>query len=248
MPLKYPPPKRCKLDQAALWFVNGITPLPSDLYYSASISLDWTNIELLELFIAMRQHDCDLRGTMEIGFRPMEFIGDRSEKSLDAGCRFVAEFKEFNMKIEKELLHLPSIDFSKNIVFYEAALPTNPPAVDEIIDKWRRKFEDSIHHQWAPYLYFHIVSIDFQKLKDALAEETETSQARKTHRAGAKNCEEWLLGLMSDNKPKEASKTEYRERALKEFHVSARQFNFAWSNAIAEAGNTEWSKPGRVQS
>jgi hypothetical protein len=228
--------------------VNGITPLPRDLYKSAPIQLDWTDIELLELFIAMRQHDCDLEGILEIGFRPTEFKDDRSEKSLDAGCRFVAEFKEFNMKIETELLHLPSIDFIKNTVFYEAGDSTNPPAVNKIANKYYRKFEDSIHHQWAPYLYFHIVSIDFQKLKDALAEETETSQARKTHRAGAKNCEEWLLGLMSDNKPKEASKTEYRERALKEFHVSARQFNFAWSNAIAETGNTEWSKPGRIQS
>lgn len=59
-----------------------------------------------------------------------------------------------------------------------------------------------------------------------------------------KRCERWLVGYMQEGPPKKPKKS-YRVDAIDRFGVSFRAFNHAWANAIAETGNTEWSKAGR---
>ncbi len=59
-----------------------------------------------------------------------------------------------------------------------------------------------------------------------------------------KQCQNWLVGLMENGEPTQA-KPHYREQAENEFSVGTHAFDRAWGNAIAETGNTAWSRPGR---
>ena len=56
-------------------------------------------------------------------------------------------------------------------------------------------------------------------------------------------CRKWLVEIMKNGDP-EKSKSGYRAKAVAKFGVGKRAFGRAWANAVAETGNTNWSKPG----
>jgi len=56
-------------------------------------------------------------------------------------------------------------------------------------------------------------------------------------------CRKWLVEFMKNGDP-EKSKSGYRAKAVAKFGVGKRAFGRAWANAVAETGNTNWSKPG----
>ena len=57
-------------------------------------------------------------------------------------------------------------------------------------------------------------------------------------------CKAWLIELMQDNSKPEKSRDEYKKEALPKFKIGERAFQRAWSGAIQETGNANWSKPG----
>ena len=59
-----------------------------------------------------------------------------------------------------------------------------------------------------------------------------------------RKCETWLVELMRAGKSTKR-KHDYFEEACDHFQVSRRSFDRAWGNAIAESGNSDWSRPGR---
>jgi hypothetical protein len=63
--------------------------------------------------------------------------------------------------------------------------------------------------------------------------------------AGARTaCREWLVPQMQAGDPLK-TKALYRQQAMALFKgLAARGFNVAWDEAIDEAGNPKWSKPG----
>jgi hypothetical protein len=50
---------------------------------------------------------------------------------------------------------------------------------------------------------------------------------------------------MKDNQPKFLTKTELRAAAMRELNVSKNSFDFAWIDAIEEAGRPDWYEPLR---
>jgi hypothetical protein len=70
----------------------------------------------------------------------------------------------------------------------------------------------------------------------------ETSQ--KAHEE-QRQCHDWLLRFMKGHQPKFLSKAELREAAIRELNVSKNSFDFAWIDAIEEAGRQDWYEPLR---
>lgn len=69
------------------------------------------------------------------------------------------------------------------------------------------------------------------------------SVSAKTEKA----CKEWLEGLMVNNAmPLLGIKKDYEDKAYGKFGVSGRAFNRAWKIALGRTGNSNFSKPGRI--
>jgi hypothetical protein len=58
-----------------------------------------------------------------------------------------------------------------------------------------------------------------------------------------RRCRDWLLQFMKGNQPKFLTKAELREAAIRELNVSKNSFDFAWIDAIEEAGRQDWYEP-----
>jgi hypothetical protein len=58
-------------------------------------------------------------------------------------------------------------------------------------------------------------------------------------------CRDWLLRFIKDNQPKFLTKAELRNAAIRELNVSKNSFDFAWIDAIEEAGRQDWYEPLR---
>jgi hypothetical protein len=60
-----------------------------------------------------------------------------------------------------------------------------------------------------------------------------------------RRCRDWLLRFMRNNQPKFLTKAEPRGAAMRELNVSRNSFDFAWMDAIEEAGRHDWYEPLR---
>jgi hypothetical protein len=60
-----------------------------------------------------------------------------------------------------------------------------------------------------------------------------------------RRCRDWLLRFMERNQPKFLTKAELRGAAMRELNVSKNSFDFAWIDAIEEAGRRDWYEPLR---
>jgi hypothetical protein len=83
------------------------------------------------------------------------------------------------------------------------------------------------------------------QLQELLEKEIESPkiQRRATIKAETE-CRIWLVEMMNAGSPTKGKST-YQAEAIERFGVGSRAFIRAWANAIAESGNSEWSKPGR---
>jgi hypothetical protein len=59
------------------------------------------------------------------------------------------------------------------------------------------------------------------------------------------SCRDWLLPFMQNNQPKFLTKDELRDAAMRELKVSRNAFDFAWIDAIEQAGRHDWYQPLR---
>jgi hypothetical protein len=55
-----------------------------------------------------------------------------------------------------------------------------------------------------------------------------------------RRCRDWLLRFMKNKHPKFLTKSELRAAAIRKFNVSKNSFDFAWIDAIEEAGRHDW--------
>jgi hypothetical protein len=69
---------------------------------------------------------------------------------------------------------------------------------------------------------------------------TGKSEGLERHR-----CRDWLLRFMKGNQPKFLTKAELRNAAIRELNVSKNSFDFAWIDAIEEAGRQDCYEPLR---
>jgi hypothetical protein len=102
------------------------------------------------------------------------------------------------------------------------------------------------HHRWfgdiAPYMFITGKteggrSILIPQPVSRYATQGGSSIKAETH------CQKWLVTKMKAGKPTK-TREEYRAEAADKFKVGSRAFSRAWANAIAEAKNLEWRKPG----
>lgn len=64
-------------------------------------------------------------------------------------------------------------------------------------------------------------------------------------RAEERLCEEWLLPLMRNGRPKFATKAELRAAAMRQFGVSKNAFDQAWIGATLTTGREDGYEPLR---
>jgi hypothetical protein len=118
---------------------------------------------------------------------------------------------------------------------------------EEIEERKRQRFSSGVG--WDEEYLFENVTVDFSKLRAVLTDQNErtpspaASRAQQTINQG-RLCERWLIDLMKMQGPT-VSKDRYFELAVEKFAVSRNGFNRAWTNAVKESGNLNWSKPGR---
>jgi hypothetical protein len=63
-----------------------------------------------------------------------------------------------------------------------------------------------------------------------------------------RRCRDWLLPYMRDQRPKLATKEEFRAAAIRELRISKASFDFAWVDAIEQTGRYDWYDPLRGRS
>lgn len=61
-------------------------------------------------------------------------------------------------------------------------------------------------------------------------------------------CRKWLEGEMRKHNSAPRRKEQYRQEGILKFSVTSRAFHRAWTAAIEETQNTNWSRPGRKRS
>ena len=76
-----------------------------------------------------------------------------------------------------------------------------------------------------------------RELRSALPTSTTTSNEER-------RCRKWLADKMRNGRPPEKTKAVYQSEAKDLFNTGSKAFLRSWANAIADTGNTEWSKPG----
>ena len=79
---------------------------------------------------------------------------------------------------------------------------------------------------------------------DALFDRDSDDHSQSTV-ADETKCRKWLIALMTGNSKPEKTKAAYKKEAQVEFSVGGRAFDRAWTRAIEETGNGNWSRAGR---
>lgn len=118
---------------------------------------------------------------------------------------------------------------------YDARAPVDAPSARIPAHRWRS------------------LSLDFDnaaatdgglRVSGLLIAPAEVTPVRRATAAAERECQEWLVRLMRAG-PKQRAKARYRAEAQERFGVTARAFERAWGQAVAETGRQDWSKPGR---
>jgi hypothetical protein len=114
MPLKYPSPKRCSLQQAAIWFADRTIPLPEDIFRRTLHPPADGTIELRDLFAALLMVDCGLMGNLLVYFGensevvwPKDTFAFRGD--FDHSEQFIISHDKI---IDRSYVHMKHINFS----------------------------------------------------------------------------------------------------------------------------------------
>lgn len=232
--VRYLTPERCLLRQAALWFEDGVEPIPDEAFLLAPKHFSSKQPDFSELFRALKVGRCNLRGDLVLDFAP-----DRHSLILvqnHAYPRFQHQGYEFNL----EGSDLEDVDFAGSSIKYQSDLILEV-GVRNHLNAFKR--ERLASGSWRERTCFiQNVSVKFGELI-AIFSDREIGKSQPTAAAEGK-CQKWLLGLMRTG-GKNKSKAKYFAEAKDEYAVSRRGFNRAWANAVSESGNPGWSKPGR---
>jgi hypothetical protein len=109
----------------------------------------------------------------------------------------------------------------------------------------------TVYRKWASQLRLGVPVIfggegaPLAKGQEDAPAQTLPPEPPQTTTIGAETkCKQWLIGLMSGNSRPDRLKSAYRDDARDEFNVGTKAFDRAWGNAVAETGNTAWSRPG----
>ncbi len=60
-----------------------------------------------------------------------------------------------------------------------------------------------------------------------------------------RRCREWLMLFVRDGHPKQLTKVELRDAAMRELRISKLSFDYAWVWVIEETGRHDWYEPLR---
>lgn len=232
---KYPRPERCLLVQAALWFVDGVAPIPDKAFLDAPKDFSSDNPDFTELFRALKFAHCDLRGELVL-----DFVPDRPSIILvqnHAYPRFQHQGYEFNL----DDCDCKDVDFAGSSIKYQSNLILDEKG-RKLLDAFKR--ENLASEKWREWTcYIRNVSVKFSDLEQSFSGR-EIGKAEATAKA-EHQCRKWLLEKMSGGGKQEKTKSAYRAEAKNKFGVSARGFDRVWGSAVSESGNSDWSKPGR---
>ncbi len=247
MPLQYDPPERCLLVQAAIWFEGGPLPMPDDVFVSAPATIRSDSAQLRELFLALKLHDCRLKGNLSVEFQYLDvtdYDGAFMRRQRMGHPCAPPLLMSKNRAIDEIHLSLNAIDFAKN------SLAVEPSCLDisELDTIAYHEKQYAARGTVEVYADFLNITVDFEKLQQALDKGDSPQSKQQSKIAGQTKCQNWLLGLMMEGGEPKGKKNNYFLEAKAKFNVSRRGFDRAWSNAIDESGNARWSTAGRKKS
>jgi len=86
--------------QAALWFADGVTPIPDEAFLAAPREFTSEKPDFRELFLALKAQDCDLQGDLVIEFANDTFIREPEvmnirSVSLEKGLEIKSDSYDF---------------------------------------------------------------------------------------------------------------------------------------------------------
>ncbi len=231
---KFTTPDRCLLVQAALWFVDGVKPIPDEAFLLAPKHFSSEQPDFSELFRALKIGGCNLRGDLILDFQP-----DLHSIVLVQNHpypRFQHPGYEFNL----EGSDLKDVDFTGSSIKYQSDL-IREEAVRKPLDDF--KSENFAGENWRAHnCIIRNVSVRFSDVRALFSGEIGKAEATGLAKKG---CQEWLLELMCDGDSEKTKDAYFAEAQNKFERLSRRGFNEAWENAVRKSGNLNWSKPGR---
>lgn len=119
MSREYIPPDRCSLTQAALWYVNKIDPLPDKIFNDAPLSLDCDPLELRQLFVTMRQFDCNLIGKLFCHFVHSDPYSTLGTSRIYPALMVSNDDYELLARVPIEFVKLEAVDFENSKIVLE---------------------------------------------------------------------------------------------------------------------------------
>ncbi len=177
MQISFSTPERCLLVQAAHWFIDGILPLPDEVYLRAPIELKAENSELRGLFIALLAEDCDLRG--DLVMENPKKLGPHEEKKSN----YTPPTSIFrDTKVGLDTVSLNAIDFANSKI--KTAYWVIAETAGKEIKKQRQRHPSEV--SWPGKFFYQHVTVDFSKLGVLLSSAKESANPPAKRGAPAK--------------------------------------------------------------